>query len=288
LFNDCFLPLIWPLEVCLLTAWAEREQYWIRFFKPLGRLVNGTDGGDGGSGNKGWKWSKEALEKVSKSRRERAAKWKLDHPGEYYPTVKNLRPYWGKLDYSKFIRKTIYPPEMYQRIAAKNRGKKRTPEQIERNRLARIGKKQNLSDEERERKRQRAKLYLRWPAGKVRPRKTEAQKEHMRKKLKGRKITWNTSSESNKAITAPLLRECNRKRKKPVIDNNGRCFESIAEACKALGVSDSGFRDALKHHWRCRGVYWKVLKSESETERETLCPLPSTAANQVAVQTKLL
>lgn len=42
-------PLVWPLEICPLESWAERERFWIAFFRPLGLLTNGTDGGDQGT-----------------------------------------------------------------------------------------------------------------------------------------------------------------------------------------------------------------------------------------------
>ncbi len=40
-------PIIWPVELCSKDNWAERERFWIYFFKPTGWLTNHRDGGDG-------------------------------------------------------------------------------------------------------------------------------------------------------------------------------------------------------------------------------------------------
>ncbi len=216
-------PVIRALEICSDTVWVEREQHWIKQFKVSGRLINGTDGGEGGSGNSGWKWSKEALSKVSKARRERAAQWKKEHPGQCCPNAENLRKGWNRPRKPKVVR-----PRRTRRMK---------------------------------------QLKL-----KIHPRKTVEQKAHMRQVMLGRKITWVTRrSAENKAITAPLLRECNVHRQKPVVSDDNRRFASIAEACRLLKVSGFAFREAVKHHWRCRGAYWTIL--EPVRESESLCQL---------------
>lgn len=54
------------------------------------------------------------------------------------------------------------------------------------------------------------------------------------------------------------LKEANRKRMKRVIGDDGTTFNSVAEAYKTLKVSEWGLRDCIKHHWRVKGIYWRI------------------------------
>lgn len=246
LFSEGKRPVIWPIENCTNENWQDREKHWIAFFKPIG-LVNKTDGGDGGTGNKGWKWKPSAILKISMVRRITAKT----------PAQKAV---WEKIKEGQKGRRRS--PESIEKTASKNRGIKRTPEQIERYRLARTGKKQNLSESQRKHRGYLARKYLKWPVGKPRPKHSQEWKDKMRARMIGRKITWDTSSKRNRDITTPILRAFNESRKKKVVGSDGRVFQSIADARRALGVSERGFRDCVKNGWRVKGVYWKIQKKE--------------------------
>lgn len=221
-------PVIWPIEVCDQSNWIEKEKHWISFFKPLGMLTNGTDGGDGGTGNRGWKWSPEALKRVSAMRKAAPRT-----PAQIEALIQT------------------------RKLCKSRKGVKNSPEHVERMRQSKLGKKLIVKPEQRLLMIERAKRNLKWPAGKPRPKWTEERRQRMSLFFKGRKITWDTSSELNRRITAPKLQECNVRRRKKVIGEDGRIFESVTAAAKALGVSLRGFDDCVKNGWRVKGVYWR-------------------------------
>jgi hypothetical protein len=56
------------IEVATADIWAERERYWIAFYRAQGAdLVNGTDGGDGGATSKGQPCSEVRRAAISKA-----------------------------------------------------------------------------------------------------------------------------------------------------------------------------------------------------------------------------
>lgn len=248
-------PLIWPLEICSRENWIKREQHWIRFFKPIGLLTNGSEGGEGSLGNKGWKWSQEALDKISIARKGKCSIAHRRHLSNYWGNPKALK----NLEIGRSRKRT---PEEIEKTASKTRGLKRTPEQLLRYRAARIGKKQNLSPEQRLRKAELARLYLKWPEGKPRPRRTLESRRKMSEKMKGRKITWKTvRSELNRSITLPILKAWNEKQKRRVVCiETGDVFSSVKEAVKFLGCTRRAFNDCVKNGWRVKGRYWEIEK----------------------------
>lgn len=61
--------------------------------------------------------------------------------------------------------------------------------------------------------------------------------------------------------TLPFLTAANESRKKPVINDAGERFESIAKARKAIGVSEAGFRQCMRSGWKCKGHHWKFSEN---------------------------
>lgn len=219
------VPVIWPLEKCSTSDWQSREKYWVAFFKPLRLLVNGTDGGDGGNGNKGWKWTKEAREKLSETRKGKP---------RTQAQLDGQKKFWDS-------------NRKYPIGTRKPHQNKYTPLELT------------------EKRKIWAKLWLKWPSGKTRPKHTAEYKELMRRKMIGRKITWNTQSKLNRTVTAPLLKACNEKRKKSVVAiETGREFSCINDAVKSLGCSYNAFHEALVNGWKCRGLHWKLKEKENQ------------------------
>lgn len=84
-----------------------------------------------------------------------------------------------------------------------------------------------------------------------------------KKRTPEQQLAWKSSE--NFKITLKRLAESNARKKKPVIaEESGLEFESVKAAVRALGCYESGFREAMKKGWRCRGVHWKFKESESK------------------------
>lgn len=79
---DGMQPIIESIEECLFENWAEREKYWISYYKSIGSdLCNLTDGGESNYGyvysdelkevrrkaRQGWKYPKEVTLKIAKA-----------------------------------------------------------------------------------------------------------------------------------------------------------------------------------------------------------------------------
>lgn len=58
------------------------------------------------------------------------------------------------------------------------------------------------------------------------------------------------------------------RKKKVVCEETGEEFESIRGAARALGIQQSHFYNSIKHGWRIRGRYWKVISVE---RNENVC-----------------
>lgn len=62
LLDKGLIPIIQPIESGVIEKWAERECFWISYYRDRGtKLVNGTDGGDGAPG---LKHTDESIEKM--------------------------------------------------------------------------------------------------------------------------------------------------------------------------------------------------------------------------------
>ncbi len=192
LWGEGLKPIIWPLEVCWLSQWEERERYWIAFFKPIGILTNATEGGDGNCS----KWNGAKISAAKKGKK-------------MTPEAKEA---WRK---SGFVERTIarnkngWSPETRTKILAAIKGRKMTPAQ--------------------------------------------------RAAFDARQGSPGTQMAQEK------FRNCNELRKKPVVGDNGRKFESLAEACRQLGVKEFQLKESIRHNWRCRGVRWTVLEPSKES-----------------------
>jgi hypothetical protein len=243
LLSEGSIPIIWPLEVCSLEAWKERERHWISFFKPIGIITNCSEGGDGG-GTKGYKWTPEQLERISKIRRGKAAST---------AQRAHLEKMWRR-------KRSQAEIEHILKIGLKSR---LTSERSRELGKLRFGKKLKISPERRAQLQAQAKKYLKWPAGKPRPIKSVETRAKLSAAFKGRKAPWAIRSELNKQITLPKLRACNELKKKPVISDDGQEYGCVGDACSVLKCSTSSFREAMKKGWKCRGVKWKFKEREN-------------------------
>jgi GIY-YIG catalytic domain. len=232
-------PIIWLLEVCPESEWKEREQFWIAFFRPLGQLTNSTDGGDCAPSSRPDVRAKISAAKRGKKMSPAAyAAWKTS--GHTERTVARNKRGWT--------------PQMRSKMVATVKGRPMTPAQ----RAAFDARK----DEFVARTIERNKRGL-----------SPASRAKVAASLRGRKASPETVAKVKASAgfqaAQQKLRASNERRKRPVVGDDGRRFESVRDACRKLDVSEFQFREALRHRWRCRGVRWTVL--EPSTESESLC-----------------
>lgn len=119
LLNKDLEPIIEQVDLCYEAEWREKERRWIRQCKLMGfDLTNGTEGGDGCSG---WRHTEES-----------------------------------KANLSKALKGRVFTEEWKTKISKKAKERCNNPEFKAKLSIARKGKKPNLSDELREKKRQQA------------------------------------------------------------------------------------------------------------------------------------
>lgn len=216
-------PLIWPIEVCSGCDWKERERHWISLFKPIG-LTNTVPGG-GGGGKSGWKWSSEALRRISDKRKGRVSPAQLEHLREMQ-----------KLNIGR-----PRPANAIEQARSKIVGSKRSPETCERISAALTGTRKNLTDEQIEKKRQWAKLFLKWPEGAVRPRPSKETIEKVRSAQKG-KLRPHVQMPGGKPV---------------LCIETGEVFVSIWRAAQAKGVEPNKIRRSIKLGHATKGLHWR-------------------------------
>lgn len=220
LLNEGLVPLIWPIEICRKDNWVEREQYWVKFFKPMG-ITNGTDGGEGASGRTGFRWSEEARKQMSVSRKGR----KLPHH-----QIEQMR-----------LRKlgTRHSQEVIEKIRTANLGKFVSQETKDKISRSKTGKSPNYSPEER---RIRAERILRYRFTGPFIRTPEAT-EKCRLAQKG-KLRPHIVMKGGKPIKCV---------------ETGEVFVSLWRAAQAKKTTCSHIRRSLKHGIATKGVHWQLI-----------------------------
>lgn len=118
-------PSIFPLEVCSIDTWPERERWWIARLGSTARLTNGSIGGDGATGAS---LTEGARKKISDKNR-----------GKKKPPF--TKEHIEKFRMAKLGRKL--PPDQIAKISAANRGKKRSVEFCQR--LSEMAKSRDFS-----------------------------------------------------------------------------------------------------------------------------------------------